>query len=75
MQIIEVTAIIRDDNKSFVTQRGYGEFKGGWGFPVGKLEEDEKLEEALKPEIRDKLVLLFLLTPFYNDIITVSKIY
>ena len=25
-----VAAVIRDNDKIFATQRGYGEFKGGW---------------------------------------------
>ena len=34
-----VAAIIRHDDKIFATQRGYGEFKDGWEFPGGKIEE------------------------------------
>ena len=33
-----VAAIIRNGNKIFSTQRGYGEFKDGWEFPGGKVE-------------------------------------
>lgn len=50
-----VAAIIKDNNKIFATQRGYGEFKGGWEFPGGKIEEGETKEEALKREIREEL--------------------
>ena len=32
-----VAAIIKKDNKIFVTQRGYGEFKDKWEFPGGKI--------------------------------------
>ena len=42
-----VAAIILDNNKIFATQRGYGEFKDGWEFPGGKIEEGETPEEAL----------------------------
>lgn len=35
-----VAAIIIKDNKIFATQRGYGDFKGGWEFPGGKIEEN-----------------------------------
>lgn len=56
MKTIEVAAaIIRDGEKIFATQRGYGEFKGGWEFPGGKLEPGERPEEALKREIREEL--------------------
>lgn len=50
-----VAAIIKDKNKIFATQRGYGEFKGGWEFPGGKIEEGETKEEALIREIREEL--------------------
>lgn len=50
-----VAAIIKDGEKIFATQRGYGEFKDGWEFPGGKKEADETLEEALLREIREEL--------------------
>lgn len=50
-----VAAIIIDHGKVFATQRGYGEFKGKWEFPGGKVEEDETLEEALIREIKEEL--------------------
>lgn len=56
MKTINVTAaIIIQENKIFATQRGYGEFKDGWEFPGGKIEEGEKAEEALIREIREEL--------------------
>ena len=48
-------AIILDDKKIFATQRGYGEFKDGWEFPGGKIEQGETPEQALKREIREEL--------------------
>lgn len=53
--IYVVAAIIKDENKIFATQRGYGEFKGGWEFPGGKIEEGETKEEALIREIKEEL--------------------
>lgn len=38
-----VAAIIVNDHKLFATQRGYGEFKDGWEFPGGKIEEERHL--------------------------------
>lgn len=56
MKTIEVVAaIIRDGNKIFATQRGYGEFKDGWEFPGGKMEEGETPKQALVREIKEEL--------------------
>ena len=53
---IEVAAaIIVDKGKIFATQRGYGEFKDGWEFPGGKIEQGETPKQALKREIREEL--------------------
>ena len=50
-----VAAIIKNGNKIFATQRGYGEFKDGWEFPGGKIEENETPEQALVREIKEEL--------------------
>ncbi|MCR5734725.1 MAG: (deoxy)nucleoside triphosphate pyrophosphohydrolase [Lachnospiraceae bacterium] len=50
-----VAAVIREGNKIFATQRGYGEYKDGWEFPGGKIEEGETPQQALKREIMEEL--------------------
>ena len=55
-----VAAIIKAVNEQgepivFATQRGYGDFKGGWEFPGGKIEEGETPQAALKREIMEEL--------------------
>ena len=50
-----VAAIITKDGKYFATQRGYGDFAGGWEFPGGKVEPGEAPQEALVREIKEEL--------------------
>lgn len=50
-----VAAIIIKDNRVFATQRGYGEFKDGWEFPGGKVEQGEAPENAIVREIKEEL--------------------
>ena len=41
--------------KVFATQRGYGDWKGFWEFPGGKVEAGESPQAALVREIREEL--------------------
>lgn len=50
-----VAAIIKKDSQVFATQRGYGDFAGGWEFPGGKIETGESPNEALIREIKEEL--------------------
>ncbi len=63
-----VAAIIKKDDKIFATKRGYGEFKGGWEFPGGKIEEGESKEQALIREIKEELDAAILVEELFDTV-------
>ena len=71
-QTIEVSAaIIIKNGNVLAAQRGYGEFKGKWEFPGGKIQDGELYEDALKREIKEELnadinIMDYLTTVYYE---------
>ena len=60
MKTIKVVAAVICDaldkkEKIFATARGYGDFKGQWEFPGGKVEPGETSQQALVREIQEEL--------------------
>ena len=69
MKTVEVVAaIIRQGDKIFATQRGYGPWKDWWEFPGGKMEPGETPEAALVREIREELSTGIVIDRFLHTI-------
>ena len=63
MKTIRVVATVicdsmQEKKRIFATARGYGEFKGLWEFPGGKIEAGETAEQAFVREIREELATI-----------------
>lgn len=63
-----VAAIIIKDNKIFATQRGYGEFKDGWEFPGGKVEQGKAPENAIVREIKEELDTVIEVKEYFDTV-------
>lgn len=69
MKTIEVVAaVIRDGGRILATERGYGDFKGGWEFPGGKMEPGETPEAAVVREIDEELRVTVRPTAFIETV-------
>ena len=80
MKTIHVVAVVIEavDEQGkeilFATQRGYGDMKGSWEFPGGKIEPGETPQEALKREIQEELDAknFYAFTPGFDNPCTAS---
>lgn len=63
-----VAAIIIHEKTILATRRNYGEFKDGWEFPGGKIEQGETPEQALKREIKEELEIEICDISFFQNI-------
>lgn len=64
-----VAALIEVNGKIFCAQRAYGELKGKWEFPGGKVEVGETNEQALVREIKEELDTTIVVDSFFTNVV------
>ena len=76
MKTINVVAaiIVSEDKRIFATQRGYGDYKGWWEFPGGKIENGETPQQALVREIREELTAEISVGELIKTIVTTNMV-
>ena len=67
-ELFVVAAVLRDGDRIFATQRGYGDWKDYWEFPGGKIEPGETPEAALIREIREELAVEIALDSYLTTV-------
>ncbi len=60
--------LLNEKNEVFSAERGYGELKGKWEFPGGKIEEGESPEQAIVREIKEELGASISVKRFYCNV-------
>jgi 8-oxo-dGTP diphosphatase len=69
LKTIEVAAaLIFQDGKLLAAQRGYGDYKGWWEFPGGKLEPNENAKQALIRELKEEMNCEIEVDSYFDDI-------
>lgn len=66
---IEVAAaIIHHQGRILATQRGYGNYKGFWEFPGGKMEPGETMQQTLRRELREEMEADVVIERLFDDV-------
>ncbi len=70
LKTIRVVAaiLLNDKGEVFSAERAYGELKGKWEFPGGKIEQGETPEQAIVREIQEELGTSISVKRFYCNV-------